>query len=299
MPVHDDLGRRMKSFYEEVPNIRLMRRTPVICRLDMRAGHLFTRGFKRPFDEIFIRSIQDTAKYLAENVMGCRLTYQQSDEISLLLIDYERLNSEAFFDYRVQKLCSVIASAATLAFNKAFTQRFIEINPTFAFYDDEPDNTYKLAESYGFNPRTKEGMDELEKYVKIYDEATDKGATFDCRVFNIPGSEVTNYFYWRQLDATRNSIQMVGQANFSHTQLHEKTCNDIQEMLHEKCGINWNDFPTYQKRGSCCVKEKYDFLLDTYNDEIIQRSRWIIDNEIPIFRGDGREYIEKLVNVGE
>lgn len=73
---------------------------------------------------------------------------------------------------------------------------------------------------------------------------------FDSRCFNIPKEEVTNYIYWRQLDATRNSIQMVGQANFSHKELQNKSCNDIQDMLMTQKGINWNDLPTYKKRGS-------------------------------------------------
>ena len=81
-----------------------------------------------------------------------------------------------------------------------------------------------------------------------------KGAMFDARVFNIPKEEVTNLIFWRQLDAARNSVQMVGQAYFSHKELQNKSCSDIQDMLMEKYNINWNDFPTTQKRGSCCIK---------------------------------------------
>lgn len=92
---------------------------------------------------------------------------------------------------------------------------------------------------------------------------------------------------------------MVGQANFSHRELQHKSCNDIQDMLMIQKGINWNDFPTYQKRGSCVVKENYlDATLESTDSELI-RSRWIIDKNIPIFRGEGREYIERFVNVGE
>ena len=121
---------------------------------------------------------------------------------------------------------------------------------------------------------------------------------FDARVFNIPKEEVTNYFYWRQLDASRNSIQMVGQANFSHKELQHKSCNDIQDMLMTQKGINWNDFPTYQKRGICVVKENYLEVTPESTDSESIRSRWIIDMDIPIFKGDGREYIERFVNVG-
>ena len=85
-----DLANRMKEFYETIPKTRLMRRCPIVVRLDMRAGHTFCRGFMSPFDEVFILSMQETAKYLCKNVQGCVLSYQQSDEISLILVDYKK-----------------------------------------------------------------------------------------------------------------------------------------------------------------------------------------------------------------
>lgn len=77
-----DFAERMKG-YEKRNRYYLQRRMPVILRLDMRAGHSFTKGFKRPFDEVFIKSMQETAKYLCENIQNCKLSYQQSDEITL------------------------------------------------------------------------------------------------------------------------------------------------------------------------------------------------------------------------
>lgn len=126
MPVNDELGKRMKEFYETVPKTKLMRRCPVVVRLDMRAGHTFCKGFERPFDKVFIKSMQETAKYMCENVHGCVLSYQQSDEISLILVDYKKLNSSAFFDYEVQKVCSTTASMATMAFNKIFNENTLD-----------------------------------------------------------------------------------------------------------------------------------------------------------------------------
>ena len=145
----------------------------------------------------------------------------------------------------------------------------------------------------------------------MHKKAVDKGAMFDARCFNIPKEEVTNLCYWRQLDASRNSIQMVGQANFSHKELQNKSCNDIQDMLMTQKSINWNDLSTYQKRGSCCIKieenitennsvEKMEFGEDRKKTVVnIEHSHWIIDTEIPIFKGEGREYIDRLVFVGE
>ena len=95
MPVHDDLGVRMKTFYEQIPKIKLMRRCPVAIRIDGKAFHTFTRGFQKPFDEVLIKSMQETMKYLCENIQGCVLGYTQSDEITLILVDYKKLTSSA------------------------------------------------------------------------------------------------------------------------------------------------------------------------------------------------------------
>nr|DAK91408.1 MAG TPA: tRNAHis guanylyltransferase [Bacteriophage sp.] len=284
MPVHDDLGVRMKTFYEQIPKTKLMRRCPVAIRIDGKAFHTFTRGFQKPFDEVLIKSMQETMKYLCENIQGCVLGYTQSDEITLILVDYKKLTSSAWFDYEVQKICSIAASMATMAFNKAFV---------------------KEVKKYSFELSMGIHTDEERRLLDIYDKAIDKGAMFDARCFNIPKEEVTNLCYWRQLDASRNSIQMVGQANFSHKELQNKSCNDIQDMLMTQKGINWNDLPTYQKRGSCCVRNKIiiesDGVMATaqLRDTSRSENEWIIDTDIPIFKGEGREYIDRLVFVGE
>ena len=120
MSVHDDLGTRMKEFYEQVPKTRLVRRMPVAIRIDGKAFHTFTKDFRKPFDDILIKTMQETTKYLCENIQGCVLGYTQSDEITLILVDYQKITSSAWFDYEVQKLCSISASMATMAFNKYF-----------------------------------------------------------------------------------------------------------------------------------------------------------------------------------
>ena len=120
MSFNDSIGTRMKEYYEAVPKTKLMRRTPVAIRIDGKAFHTFTRGFQKPFDMILMKSMQETMKYLCKNIQGCVFGYTQSDEITLILIDYQTLTTDAWFDYEVQKLCSVSASMATMAFNKFF-----------------------------------------------------------------------------------------------------------------------------------------------------------------------------------
>ena len=273
MPVRDELGKRMKEYYEGIPKTKLMRRTPVAIRIDGKAFHTFTRGFKKPFDEVLMKSMQETMKYLCENIQGCVFGYTQSDEITLILVDYQKLNSCAWFDYEVQKMCSIAASMATMVFNKIFRK---EVQDWFIW-------------------QTVPVSDEIKQLYALYNDKIDKGAMFDARCFNIPKEEVANLLYWRQLDATRNSIQMVGQANFSQKELHGKSCNKIQDMLMLEKGINWNDFPAYQKRGSCAIKQ----IKDISNGEGDYRTEWIIDKDIPIFKGEDRNYIEKFIYVGE
>ena len=270
MNKNDALGNRMKT-YEYVSRYYLTRRLPVIIRLDGKAFHTFTRGLKKPFDDIFVKSMQDTMKYLCENVQGCVLGYTQSDEITLVLVDYQDRDSCAWFDNNIQKMVSISASMATLAFNRAFHKYRCEFIDTLSYFQD---------------------FDIERKYLDTLWKAQEKGAMFDSRVFNIPKEEVANVIIWRQQDATRNSIQSVGQANFSHNQLHGKNCSDIQDMLMLEKGINWNDYPTTLKRGSCCIKKP--FVINEGTDKETVRNKWVIDNEIPIFTQD-KDYINKLI----
>jgi len=288
MPINDELGKRLKENYEKRARTYLTRRTPVAIRIDGKAFHTFTRGFEKPFDEILVATMQTTMKYLCENIQGTVFGYCQSDEITIILQDYATFTTDAWFDYQVQKICSVAASMATMAFNKFFEQY---IN---SYYDVE--SCMRYPEDYDPN--------EL-KLIETYCKANDRGAMFDARCFNIPKEEVCNLIYWRQIDATRNSIQMVGQANFSHEELQDKTCNDIQDMLMTQKGINWNNYPTHLKRGSACIKEEYyagkvaPGCEDCPIDPSCLRTRWIIDTEMPILKGENRKYIEDLIYIGE
>lgn len=269
MPVRDDLGSRMKEYYESVPKYRLFRRTPVAIRIDGKAFHTFTRGFQKPFDEVLGNAMIATMEHLCKNIQGCVFGYTQSDEISLLLIDYQKLNSSAWFDYEIQKICSIAASMATMAFNEAFAKevhafekKHRKIDTQFGYYTggwDSQENR-ELYDTYCKRLRT---------------------AMFDARCFNIPKEEACNLIYWRQLDATRNSIQMVGQANFSHSALQGMSCDNIKTMLEEDKGIIWGNYPTQWKRGTAWRKDIG------------------VDYEMPILKGEDRKYVDDVIYVGE
>lgn len=285
MSVTDNIGTRMKG-YEQVAKYGLIHRMPVAIRVDGRAFHTFTRKMQKPFDDVLIKSMQDTMKYLCENIQGCVLGYCQSDEITLILVDYKELNTSAWFDNEVQKICSVSASMATMEFNKAF----------------EKNSKLWIVRNVPRGPVISNGKDAYYILKDRYKQAVNKGAMFDSRCFNIPKEEVTNLIYWRQLDAIRNSIQSVGQANFSHSELQGKTCDIIKQMLLSEKNINWDNLPTTYRRGSCCVRNLHhtpfqNKLITTIKDNNLPLKAWIIDNEIPIFKNKGRQYIEQLVGV--
>jgi len=270
----DQLGDRMKG-YEQNSRITLTRRVPVIIRLDGKAFHTYTRGLKKPFDRVLMTTMQNTMQYLCENIQNCVFGYTQSDEITLVMTDYKTITTDAWFGNGVQKMCSVAASMATVAFNKFFAEEFAKL-------------AEETAEAWNVSNEEYAYLETLES--KLFK------AIFDARVFSIPVDEVCNCLIWRQQDATRNSIEAVGQANFSHNELHKKTCNQIQEMLWSERNINWNDFPIDCKRGACCWRvEESVPMTDPRNPENkinVTRRRWRIDREPPVFTQD-RNYVER------
>lgn len=216
----DTLGDRMKEFYENRTRIFLPRRTNTIIRVDGKAFHTYTKGLERPFDLNFIEDMDKTAAFMCENIQGAKLAFVQSDEISILLTDFDKITTSAWFDGNIQKICSVSASLATAKFNDLRRERF---------------------------ENQKNGFMESPKL-----------AMFDSRTFTIPQPvEVVNYFIWRQQDTVRNSIQSMGQSLFSHKELNNKNTDEIQEMCFQK-GVNWDDYNPKLKRGRLIVRETYE-----------------------------------------
>ncbi len=266
-----DLDTRMKE-YEYVTRTYLTRRMPVMIRLDGKAFHTFTKGFNKPFDDIMIQTMQDTMQYLCENIEGCVLGYTQSDEITLVLCDYKKITSEAWFNNNVQKICSISASMATMVFNK-----FFEINVNDMCKGSIENSPYVSRKGFCEVPSLKMGM-------------------FDSRVWNIPKEEVNNCLVWRQMDATRNSIQSLAQSLYSCKQLEGVDTKTLQDKMFTEKGVNWNDLPTHLKRGSCCVKvpTEVPLFVGNVSDEFIIRNKWTVDRNIPIFSQDS-DYVNSRI----
>ena len=280
----DELGDRMKDFYEDRTRYKLARRTNTIIRIDGKAFHTYTKGLERPFDLGLMEDMNKTTEYLCQNIQGAKFGYVQSDEISILITDYDDISTHAWFDGNLQKMASIAASLATAKFNQLRMARFCR-NEGIEGYPVAYDGKLLMDVS-------------IENF---------KLAMFDARVFQIPyQEEVFNYFIWRQQDATRNSISSVAQTYFSTTELKGKKTNDMQDMLMVQKEINWNDFSPREKRGALIRKVERQFVrkdIDPIDDgktyaidkgNIYTRNVWEADPETPIFSKD-KDYIKELM----
>ncbi|MEI8329982.1 MAG: tRNA(His) guanylyltransferase Thg1 family protein [Chlamydiia bacterium] len=258
------LGDRMKEFYEDRFRYYVPRRTYTLIRIDGKAFHTYTKGLVSPFDAGLIADMNETTAYLCKNIQGANFGYCQSDEISILITDFDERDTQMWFDGNLQKMASVAASMATSKFNELRADRYIR----------EKFNS-------GIETITPLWIENLKKIKK---------AEFDARVFQIPQkSEVENYFIFRQQDGTRNSVQSVAQSLYSQSELNGKKEKDMQEMIFQK-GINWNDYHFREKRGG--IIAKVPTTVEGKNGQV-ERLKWQMI-PTPIFTQE-REFMDIMI----
>jgi tRNA(His) guanylyltransferase len=241
----DSLGDRMKG-YEDVTRHSLVRRMPIIIRVDGQSFHTFVKCLKNydpvlkttPFSTMMHNVMSKTMIDLMFNVQNSVFGYTQSDEISILLRDWDKHETQQWFDGTLQKMCSIGAANATAAFNFHFSH-----------------------------------------LVRVPTELKHM-ARFDARVYNLPREEVTNYFIWRQQDAMRNSVQMLGRHYFSQKQMHGLNNMQVKDKMHTEEGVAWEAIPTWQQRGSCAYQIKNN-----------PSGSLVFDDDIPVF-SQQRVYVD-------
>jgi tRNA(His) 5'-end guanylyltransferase len=212
------LGDRMKAYEKAYVSARAMPQLPVIARLDGRAFHSWCKDLNQPFDQDFMDIMKITTLRLVKDTAAV-IGYTQSDEITLIFHS-DNPESQIFFNGKLFKITSVLASMCTAYFNEIVHKKL----------------------------RHAEGTLEWEWH-KLSNKPL---ATFDCRVFQVPTKEeAVNCLIWREMDAVRNSILSVAQSKFSTKEMHGKKTNELQEMMFQKDGTNWGeDFTSSQKRGT-------------------------------------------------
>ena len=255
----DNLGDRMKG-YETVAKQTLMPRTPVIIRLDGKAFHTWTRQ---------LRNMVDQASELERDPFSSMMNNAMAGTTELLVQNIQN----AVLGYTQSDEISILLNDwKTLDTDRWFgnsMQKMASVSASMA--------TAYFNEAFADHPVS--------------------SAMFDARVFNVPKEEVANYFIWRQQDATRNSINMLGQHYFSHKEMHKKNVSQVQDMLMLGHGVNWNDIDTWKKRGTCVTRNaRYRMIGDDGIPGYAPGSSVEIDWEIPIFTAD-RQYVEQFLDV--
>ena len=189
-------------------------------------------NFRKPFDERFVNAMNSTAKYLCETITGCKFAYVQSDEISLVLTDFENPETSSFFDYRLSKLLSICASAATAKFNACMLET--KLSESLSVYAPSSANVEAVCEVLNDNP--------------LYE--------FDCKAWNTPTlNDVYGWILYRQLDCIRNSKQQTAQTWFKHDELLGLNSDEQIDKLKNEKGVDWESFDDGLKYGRFIYRE--------------------------------------------
>lgn len=243
------LGDRMKAL-QSLRDYKLDKKEYVLCHIDGRAfSKLIKHNFELPFDDKFIDFMNQTAIYLCKSIQGCKLAYVQSDEISLLLTDFSKEETGNFFQYRLCKLQSVIASLATGEFNRLWYCDQIINNPSDA--------------------------------VDIISNR--KPVQFDCKAWNVyEYNDAFAWFKFRQNDCIRNSKQQAAQTYVKPKKKLVNLSSDQQiELLKNEYGIDWNEYSNGKKYGRLirrCIYEAEGENPIIHEQAMSIRHKWVAED---------------------
>jgi len=258
---NQSLADRIKN-YENTTRKYLPSKCYTLIRLDGKAFHTFTRHFKKPYDDRLIEAMQQTTKYLCSHIQGCKVGYTQSDEITLVLTDFDNEKTNAWLNGNIQKISSISASMASTFLY------FYLVNYT-NIYDEKDISDIPI---------------------------------FDSRVWTLDDKyEVFNTILWRQHDCTKNAIQGLAQSVFSHKECINKNCKKLIDYLKEK-GLNFDHYLSYIKFGTLVYKESTlheGKIMDAFGNSISKgfsmNSSWVIDTNCPKL-DENKDYLLNKLN---
>lgn len=269
--IKDELGERMKA-HENVNRTYLTNGTPKVIRLDGCHFHTLLSGAEKPYDlSVMVSMIKGATAVMKEIGGSARFAYIQSDEVTIGINDKLTVLSEPWFGNNVQKMVSVCSSIMSVNFTQAF---------------NDPNTKVPL----GIPTKTEDSVVHL------------KPAYFDARVFQLPNVvELHNAVLWRQFDASKNSISQYARSYFSHGRLQGKNGSEMQDMMMNEHQFNWNNAPTWTKRGVLLYR------IDRANKDAIvkaNRNLTLIDGNIVVDWGipkfsENPDFLPKLFSKTE
>ena len=253
------------EYFRKMSDYKLIPNSYVIAMLDGRSfSKMIKNKYEKPFDDTFISMMNETAKYLLKNIQGAKFAYVQSDEISILISDFDTPETDAFFGYRLCKMQSIMASMAASKFNQLAIANDIKSRCYDTTQTDCEDTLYTL----------KDAVQYLEKA---------KLVEFDCKCWNVPNAnEAFCHFLWRQNDCIRNSKQQAAQTYLPHKRLLNLDTNTQVALLKAEKDIDWNSYTDGKKYGRIIYKEIvcHNNLI---NGEVVtyDRNEWTIHGATP------------------
>lgn len=254
------------QYYRSLTDYRVLPNAPILIMLDGKNfSKMIKNKFKKPFDDNFIDIMNKTAQFLCNNVQGVKFAYVQSDEISLLITDYDTPDTDTPFGGRLCKLQSILASLATSEFNKWFI-------------------IHNLNEAGG-------------EMSPITDISNMKLCQFDCKVWSVPTlNDAFAWFLYRQIDCIKNSKQQTAQAYISHKELLNHDADEQIKMCLDKKGIDWNKFEDKYKYGRFVYKVETEGETTLPSGETITytRNKFTV---LPAFELTNAENRTKFFNI--
>lgn len=264
-------------YYRSLTDYKLLPNSYVIVMLDGKNfSTLIKNKFKKPFDEDFIDMMNQTAQYVCENVDGCKFAYIQSDEISLVLTDFDTPTTDSFFGYRLNKLTSIIASLATAKFNQLMT-------------------VYNLSKNC-YENKLEDGKETIYNVKQAIEKISESNLMqFDCKCWNVPNmNDVYAWFLYRQIDCLRNSKQQTVQTYLPHKRLLKLNTDEQINLLLKEKGVDWNSFSMSEKYGRFIWRHNV-LMNNIETNEIYSRHKWLVTPAFPLMVEDGRE---KFYSIG-
>lgn len=244
--------------YEEASRYKLLSRVPLILTINGRSFSKVTSLLDKPFCKEFAQCIYSCLMKVVQEVDGAVFGYCFNDEIVLVVKNDQSLETTPWYDNDIQKITSIAASMTTLHFNN---------------------------------------------YANSIDMNLHGDAVFTASVFAVPNiTEAINVMVGKQQFAFQSSLQ----AACLYELIKKFNKNDIKEMLagtsydekinllHQECGINYNDYSIAFRRGIACYRAPQ---VVQFNGAESIKNKWILDANIPIFTKE-HSFLGQIFNSG-
>lgn len=262
--------------YQQEVNYFLDSEKYILAHIDGRSfSKMIKNKFKKPFDDVFINAMNETAIYLCKSVQGCIFAYTQSDEISLIIRKNDP-EGDVFFDGRMCKMQSIIASLATSRFTQVMMENLLKTVPTCASSENVLDMCIDAV-----------------KNSPLYQ--------FDCKVWNVDSAnDAMAWILFRNIDCVRNSKQQTAQTYLPHKKLMSLNTDEQISLLKQEKNVDWNDFDDGKKYGRFIKKTEKVFSMneaDKYENASYTRHVWEAVNGCDLTIPSNRDILINELNL--